>query len=227
MRFCFAALLFPCLFHARAAAFQSCPKPTSGRSCCKAPASSLTFSTQNNGPWSKRNPNIRLLKQIQRIGPTKALEPWRWINASVLWCSVLILMELLATLAPEKRLEGTHAYLVYNFGATLIWVVQSSLDAVDFVCEPNNQAPSPPSDGILWLKQNSSWLLLLLEWTVAVYFLYDSVLVFQQWMTPDVDVRADFLDTSINAGWYLYQTLKLASADEEDTSSTHEDCDSK
>lgn len=201
-------LLFLSLLCSRISAFQSCRIQAVSR------FDTTPIAIKNRQTTTTTNTRLQmgLLEEIQQFSPAKAIKPWMWINAFVFGWSVLLLIELVTTLSPGDRLEGTQAYLVYNFGATIIWVVESSLNGVDFACE--NKEQRAPSVDASWFDRNSAWLFLVIEWGLAIYFLYDSTKVFQQWKIPDNDVGADFIDISINTGSYLYQILKLSSLED-------------
>ena len=68
---------------------------------------------------------------VSTYSPLKAPQLWTRINAVLVIWSVLLLIEILFTLGPLERLEGTRAYLTYNFGATLVWVAQVGLTILD------------------------------------------------------------------------------------------------
>jgi hypothetical protein len=145
------------------------------------------------------------MKCILRYSPNKARKAWIWINAAILACSVLLLSELLLTFSPEDRLEGTRAYLMYNFGTTFIWSIEVGLLVLDYheLQERSREDPDP---------QHHNLYSLIVELIIALYFFYDSTQVYKQWRNPNADdVEANVLSTIINAATYLYEVIRLSS----------------
>ena len=115
-----------------------------------------------------------------------------WINAVCLAWSILLFIEIMFTLGPLDRLEGTRAYITYNFVTTLVWVVEVGLTVLDDMKQQS----------IL-----SRWD--LFELAVGLYFLIDSMRLFLDWYKADVDVGGKSLDILINFAAYVYQLSKL------------------
>lgn len=145
---------------------------------------------------------MTIAADILKYSPNSAPRAWLLINGAILAWSVLLLCELLLTISPEDRLEGTRAYLLYNFGATLIWVVEVGLHLLEHHQLKVHSSTNPNHE-----HKDLYWL--LAELIIALYFLYDSTRVFVLWRTPDSNVRAQLLDTIINIAAYLYQVIRL------------------
>lgn len=132
--------------------------------------------TPNSDPHSHRGSNGLLV--------------WFCINLTCFVWSFLLLIEILWTVEPLDRLQGTHVYLTWNFGTTIIWVVETALP----VCT---------------LGWKSSFFQMG-EWILALYFLVDSIALFQQWQQPDEDIRGEVLDAVISLAAYAYLLWKTA-----------------
>ena len=129
---------------------------------------------------------------VTTSSPLRAPKTWMWINAVCLAWSILLFIEIIFTLGPLDRLEGTRAYITYNFVTTLVWVVEVGLTVLDDMKQQS----------IL-----SRWD--LFELAVGLYFLIDSMRLFLDWYKADVDVGGESLDTLINFAAYVYQLSKL------------------
>lgn len=86
--------------------------------------------------WSKDSALVRLLEWITSYCPRRNYGIWLYMNTSIVLWSLLLLAELCLTEDPEStriRMEGTEAYLVYNFGAMLVWVLGAGLHLLDHI----------------------------------------------------------------------------------------------
>ena len=115
-----------------------------------------------------------------------------WINAVCLAWSILLLIEIIFTLGPLDRLEGTRAYITYNFGTTLVWVVEVGLTVLEDV-----------KQSIVLSRRD------LFELAVALFFLIDSMRLFLDWYKADVDVGEESLEVLLNFAAYVYLLSKL------------------
>jgi hypothetical protein len=127
---------------------------------------------------------------VTTSSPLRARKTWMWINAVCLAWSILLFIEIIFTLGPPERLEGTRAYLTYSVGTTLVWVVEVGLT-------------------VLGMEQSILSRRDLFELAVAVFFLIDSMRLFLDWYKADVDVGGKSLDILINFAAYVYQLSKL------------------
>lgn len=155
-----------------------------------------------------------------QLSPNRARKSWIVVDSIVVVWSVLLLVELLTPFT--SRLEGEREYLVYNFGATLVWMVASGLHLLDHCIKYHGGGESsansmernanhPPRRSQISDDEQKDVRFLVLEWIIAVYFLYDSTKVYRQWQQPDEDVEVALLDTVINAASYTYQVLMVLS----------------
>lgn len=151
---------------------------------------------------------------VSTYSPLKAPQLWTRINAVLVIWSVLLLIEILFTIGPLERLEGTRAYLTYNFGATLVWVAQVGLiildiqkgSAINTIVSRTINRPCSILRSCQALTKKD--IELLMELTVAIYFLFDSTQVFVVWYKADPDVEAQILDTLFNFACYMYEFIK-------------------
>lgn len=159
---------------------------------------------------------------VSTYSPLKARTLWMKINLIFLLWSALLFLDLLFTIGPLERLDGTREYLTYNFSATLFWVLEAGLTALDMNMQRNVdeglmrssfnnvRAMRIPSDATrlcqTWTKEDVENSL---ELALGVLFLFDSMRVFTQWYTADPDLGAELLDTLLNFAAYLYIVIKL------------------
>ena len=92
----------------------------------------------------------------------------------------------------QHRLEDSQLYLVYNFGTTIIWCLEVTLTVL---------VPAEDEGG--WLDFSLVWIELLL----AIYFLTDSILLFQKWAKTG-DWESELADTMLNTIGYVYFLIK-------------------
>ena len=173
----------------------------------------------------------RLIAFLQRLSPSHAVKSWLIIDSIIVLWSILLLLELWDTLTPNLRLKGERAYLVYNFGTTLIWVIACDLHLLDHYIryhsakrrpqegeeeEENNpetnalaHEPSQQEESESSEKEQQDVRFLIFEWIVAVYFLYDSLDVYKKWSNPDESVKAEVVDTFINLAPYAYHVIHV------------------
>mmetsp|Transcript_30033 Transcript_30033/g.72116 ORF Transcript_30033/g.72116 Transcript_30033/m.72116 type:complete len:272 (-) Transcript_30033:370-1185(-) len=79
---------------------------------------------------------VRLLEWITEFSPRQNYGIWLYMNGAILLWSLLLLAELCLThdlSDTQDRIEGTEAYLVYSFGAMLMWVLGAGLHLLDHV----------------------------------------------------------------------------------------------
>mmetsp|Transcript_30815 Transcript_30815/g.45607 ORF Transcript_30815/g.45607 Transcript_30815/m.45607 type:complete len:224 (+) Transcript_30815:72-743(+) len=170
---------------------------------------------------------------VSTYSPLKARKLWIRINLFLLLWSCLLFIDLLFTIGPLERLEGTREYLTYNFGSTLVWVVEVGLTVLDMNMNANMDtnvhdgervAHEGPMLSVLnririmerpfdvkqlfqtWTRKDVE---LSAELVLAIYFLLDSTKVFVQWYKADSDVGAELFDTLLNLAAYFYQWKKL------------------
>ena len=127
---------------------------------------------------------------------------WLWINAICAVWSLLLVIEILWTLSPLDRLEGTRAYLSYSFGTTIIWVFEVIVHLWN-----RKRHPQHAGDGEREYRHET--IQLGLELILALYFLLDSTKVFVKWQTSDADVGAELLDSIVGLAAYLYQFVRI------------------
>ena len=100
---------------------------------------------------------------------------WTIVNVLVVAFSIILFIDILS--AEEDRSERPWAmaeYLIYNFGTSLVWVVEVSLKAY-------------------YENVDAS---LLLEWIVAFYFVGDSVGLLVKWK---IQKKKDLTENAVQA----------------------------
>ncbi|GFH55397.1 hypothetical protein CTEN210_11873 [Chaetoceros tenuissimus] len=160
-------------------------------------------------------PTISRLRHIANYSPPKSPKTWLFINITCAIWSILLFIEILYTLGPLERLEGTREYLIYSFGTTIVWVIE-----VTFTCI-HHQSILLTSDDTN-SSSNTSYLIfrmiyfqtredyeIWVELILAVYFLFDSMDSFVQWKKADLDVTSQGLDAFVNFAGYIYEMYKI------------------
>lgn len=160
---------------------------------------------------------------LASYAPLRARKFWTLINALLCLWSILLLIELLFISTPLERLESTQAYLAYNFGTTLAWVIEVCLNLCDHYrnrrrrrrADSDGRLAEPSVATVFGVSIAASDVELVLEAVVALYFLVDSVRMFRVWQDPDQDVNVEFWTTFLTGGFYMYQVVRLRTAEEE------------
>ena len=118
--------------------------------------------------------HTRTIHLLASYAPLRARKFWTLINALLCLWSILLLIELLFISTPLERLESTQAYLTYNFGMTLVWVIEVCLNLCDHY-RNRRQQRQIPMDG--WQNRQSRPCLairlldlMLLVYTISRYY---------------------------------------------------------
>jgi len=130
---------------------------------------------------------------LSTYSPLKARTLWIRINLIFVLWSALLFLDLLFTIGPLERLDGTQEYLTYNFGSTLFWVLEAGLTALDMNMQRDTdeglmrstfnriRVMKSPSDLThlcqTWTKEDVE---ITVELALGIYFLVDSMRVFSQ-----------------------------------------------
>jgi len=171
------------------------------------------------------------IQSLVKYSPKHARKTWLRINVSILTCSVLLLIEILMTLDPAERLEGTRAYVAYNAIICFVWTLESGLhflqyrhDRIDKQSQP--QPREHTDDSNAESKTDYEFYGIIVEMLFAVYFLYDSVSYFKTLWNEAYSISAQLFDVVIDIAAYIYVTMHLmmppesADDDENDTDAT-------
>lgn len=124
---------------------------------------------------------------------------WTIVNVLVVLFSASLLVDILR--AEDDRSERPLAvaeYLAYNFGCSIIWVVEVSLEAYE-------------------QSKNSTYLSVvktfLAEWIVALYFVGDSLnLVFQWKIKEKTDLSEHMVEALAGVIFYSYLSVSTYKA---------------
>lgn len=165
------------------------------------------------------NPALSRLKELVKYSPPKAPKTWLFINIVCAIWSILLFIEILYTLGPLERLEGTQAYLIYSFGTTTVWVIQVTLTCIHQQSillesdDTNSNSPNQTNTSYLIFRmiylQTSGDYEIWMELILAVYFLFDSLSSFVEWKKADLDVTSQGLDAFVNFAGYIYEMYKI------------------
>ena len=160
-------------------------------------------------------------RDLAAYAPAQAPTLWLTLNGLCLLWSLLLFFELLYTFGPLERLEGTRAYLVYNFVTTVVWAMEVVLTLYHMGLPPlrndiGGSSGSSICSRLISLFQEREGIMLALELVAAIYFLGDSAKIFWYWFKVDEDVEGEMLDVLINLVAYAY-IVKKNQRDEEYT----------
>ena len=136
---------------------------------------------------------------VTQFAPSNAPRFWNAINAFVFLWSFLLSIELGSSnkISALERLEDVRYYLVWNFGTTLIWASEVTLNCL--------AAKSSSQHSSSWPKENVQ---LLIELILALYFTGDSIYMLRKWKQQGEDLDGQLVDTVLNSLAYLYLLLK-------------------
>ena len=150
---------------------------------------SFTMTTNNN----ESNPPEQLAAiNIDSSSPPSSSSCWSskrfWCCMNLMCCvwSILLVLEIVWTIQPLDRLEGTHAYLVWCFGTTIIWCIEVG---VKIWVPSASTTASRFATVMLWI-----------EAALAVYFLIDCALLFRQWNRAEDEIEGELIEVSLTAG---------------------------
>ncbi len=119
---------------------------------------------------------------------------WTVVNVLVVLFSTILFIDILRAQDDRSERPGALAeYLVYNFGTSLVWVVEVSLKA--------------------YYENWNLNKLLLLEWILAIYFVGDSLnLVFQWKIKAKTDLSENEVEALVGILSYSYMSYKTYNA---------------
>ncbi len=157
---------------------------------------------------------------LSAYAPPQAPILWTWINLICLVWSTLLLIEILFTLSPLDRLEGTRCYLVYNLGTTLVWIAEVGLTL--FYLQGHTQIQHILRLNLHTKEDYEAFV----ELVLAIIFLGESVKIFWVWSKVDEDVDAHLFDAILNIFGYCYQMVKVCKFRRADASRDYSDIDS-
>lgn len=165
------------------------------------------------------NPALSRVKEFVKISPPKAPKSWLYINIVCAIWSILVFIEILYALGPLERLKETHAYLIYSFGTTIVWVIEVTLTSIHhqtillesddaILNSPNQTNTSYLIFRMIYLQTREDYEIWL-ELILAVYYLFDSISSFVEWKIADLDVTSQGLDAFVNFAGYIYEMYKI------------------
>ena len=150
------------------------------------------------------------MTHLKAYAPTNAPRAWIWINTFCLVWSALLFIEILFTLAPLDRLEGTQFYLAWNFGTTFIWLVEVGLTIYSDMQESNLENGQVSLYEYVSSKTaDPEGFRLILELMLAFLFLGDSITVFWRWFEVDENIDGELFDTVVSIAAYGYQIIMI------------------
>lgn len=143
---------------------------------------------------------------LRKCSPQRNKERWLFINAIVLMWSVVLLIQIVLE---QNSVE--FGYLIYNFGFCFIWAVEVGLNIFDYTDakEENGENSLLRQQGHS-ITNTSETTPLWIEFTLAVYFLIDSVGVVFHLTRNEVHHLANgmMFDVVVSMLAYLYMVYR-------------------
>ena len=137
---------------------------------------------------------------LNLIAPVNAPRLWTLINAICFIWSICLAIDLIYADAPSllDHLSHKFAYLVWNFGTTIIWLMEIGLTAYEVELTTFD----------VFYFHDSEYISMLLELMLALYFTIDSLILFVNWHMADFDINDGFWNATISALAYCYVLVK-------------------
>lgn len=124
---------------------------------------------------------------------------WTVVNVLVVLCSTNLFIDILYAEDDRSERPGAMAeYLLYNFGTSMIWVVEVSLEAYE-----QSQQNTHLSGARKFLA----------EWIVALYFVGDSLNLLFEWKIRKVtDLSENSFEALVGILFYSYLSVSTYNA---------------
>ena len=124
---------------------------------------------------------------------------WTIVNLAVVLFATILFVDILRAGEDRKERPGAVAeYLVYNFGTSVLWVVEISLS---FYENSKNQSHDHAA---------KKWI--VAEWIVALYFVCDSIHLLVEWKLKEKDLTGNLVDAFTGIISYSYLALSTFQA---------------
>jgi len=114
---------------------------------------------------------------------------WVVVNLMVMFLSIILTAKVIFAMNDRKERPSVVAEdLIYNFGTSALWVVEVASNTYD-----------------IWrFKSRHSKASLVMEWVLALYFVWDSIQHIIKWKLMDEDLRMSLSDGVIGILSYSY-----------------------
>ena len=135
------------------------------------------------------------------IAPIKAPKLWTLINAICLIWSIILAIDFTysETPSPLNELSNKHAYLVWNFGTTIVWLIEVGLNAYEIELTFFD---------VLYFHDFED-ILMFFELLLALYFTTDSLILFVKWQHADFDSNDSIWEAITNCVAYCFAMVKI------------------
>ena len=112
--------------------------------------------------------------------------------------SIFLAVQLLvATFDWKERPNAIAYYLIWNFGTTILWIIEVTFRAYY----------SWRTISLYKAKPVLANIALVVEWTLAVFFTYDSIRLLIEWKIKKQDVEEDLFEVFLNIFGFAYITV--------------------
>jgi hypothetical protein len=127
---------------------------------------------------------------------------WTILNLIAFTASAFLAVDLVAASSAGMDRRGAAAfYLVWNFGTTILWISEVSYRAFEW----RKAARTDESSNNL----NLSSVALIVEWSLAILFTFDSIHVLIKWKLRKEDIDADMVEVVLNTLGYAYLSIAM------------------
>ena len=110
------------------------------------------------------------------------------MNLTVVLFSVILFFDILTAVDHRSERPGAVAeYLIYNFGTSVLWIVEIALRVDD-------KSKDQPH--------------VIAEWIVAVYFVCDSIDLLVKWKLTEKDLDGDLVEAFVGIISYSYMAYE-------------------
>lgn len=170
---------------------------------------------------------VKIVSQwLATMTPKRRPRLWIAINSLALIASILLLGITIYTDDDSRAVElADQYYLVYNFGTTIIWCLESALSAFAVVVPNSNNRriesgtsetneSAAPDDK----KKRFQSLLVIAQFALAFYFVGESIVLLWRWKWEQEDIGIIFSVVVLNCVAYsiaLASTVKLYCRDQQ------------
>jgi len=169
-------------------------------------------------------PNTTLKQVLRECSPHH--HPYRWlgINCIILLWSTILLFGILITIDDDdddvEKIEIEWDYLIYNFGACAVWVVEVLFNVLDFKgyfdatadCEKSLLQITTSMETESGTENRTKWevIALYVEMALAAYFFIDSMSIVFHFSLEDIQRGAEGMpfDVCLNMVAYAFMVYR-------------------
>jgi hypothetical protein len=135
-----------------------------------------------------------------------SLSPTRWfiINECLLFYT-LAQFSIIVMSVKDSGAKPTVAasYILWNFSTTIVWCFESGLESWWIIRTGALSMVDPEKD-----LSSITVLAYIIELSVALYFLFDSIIFLLEWQVTTQDKTSSLFDVTLNSAIYFYAAIR-------------------